>query len=99
MENNDSNTRSAAEASTERDNTFNTLAWLVEGATGLIGELRHTDLGLPADFWVHAKMARKESLLALRAVLDDLIVRSDSQAQKEAETQQRRKRRGGINVD
>ena len=71
----------------------------MEGATGFIEELRHNDLGLPEDFWVHAYAARKESLLALRAVLDDLIARSESQVQQEQEKQQRRERRGGINVD
>jgi hypothetical protein len=91
--------KSERQSSAERANAFNALAWLVEGATGLIEELHHSDLGLPEDFWVHATAARKESLLALRAVLDDLIERSESQAQKEQEKQQRRERRGGINVD
>ncbi|CAN5393534.1 hypothetical protein BH10CHL1_BH10CHL1_12570 [soil metagenome] len=85
--------------SVERENAFNALAWLIEGATGVIEELRHNDLGLSETFWVHATAARKESLLALRAALDDLIERTDSQAQKEEEKQQRRERRGDINVD
>ncbi|MFN8491701.1 MAG: hypothetical protein U0350_29145 [Caldilineaceae bacterium] len=83
----------------ERENAFNALAWLLEGATGLIEELRHNDLGLPEDFWVHAYAARKESLLALRAILDDMIEQSESQVKKEEEKQKRRDRRGGINVD
>src|SRR5690242_17474069 len=61
----------------ERENAFNALAWLLEGATGLVEELRHNDLGLPEDFWVHAYAARKESLLALRAILDDMIEQSE----------------------
>lgn len=85
--------------SAEREHAFNALAWLVEGATGLLEELRHNDLGLPEDFWVHAYAARKEGLLAVRAVLDDLIARTESQGIQETEKQQRRERRGGINID
>jgi len=85
--------------SAEREQAFNALAWLVEGATGLLEELRHNDLGLSEDFWVHAYAARKESLLAVRAVLDDLIARTESQGVEETEKQQRRERRGGINID
>ncbi len=85
--------------SAEREHAFNALAWLVEGATGLLEELRHNDLGLPEDFWVHAYAARKEGLLAVRAVLDDLIARTESQGVQETEKQQRRERRGGINID
>lgn len=91
--------KSPRQPSAERENAFNALAWLIEGATGVIEELRHNDLGLSEAFWVHAKAARKESLLALRAALDDLIERSESQTQKAEEKQQRRERRGGINVD
>ena len=85
--------------SAEREHAFNAMAWLVEGATGLLEELRHNDLGLPEDFWVHAYAARKEGLLAVRAVLDDLIARTESQGIQETEKQQRRERRGGINID
>jgi hypothetical protein len=85
--------------SADRPNAFNALAWLLEGATGFYEELRHSDLGLPEEFWVHAYAARKESLLALRAILDDLIARSESQAQQEQERQQRRERRGGIDIE
>lgn len=83
----------------DRPNAFNTVAWLLEGATGLFEEARHNDLGLPEAFWVHAYAARREALLALRAVLDDLIERSDSHAQQEQARQQRRERRGGIEIE
>ena len=83
----------------DRPNSFNALAWLLEGATGLIEEMRHNDLGLPEDFWVHAYAARRESLLALRAVLDDLIEKSESAQRQEEEKQKRRERRGGIEID
>lgn len=83
----------------ERPNAFNTLAWLVEGATGLLEELRHSDLGLSQAFWTHAYAARRESLLALRAVLDDLIAQSESQGRQEQERQERRDRRGGVEIE
>lgn len=83
----------------DRPNAFNAVAWLLEGATGLFEEARHNDLGLPEAFWVHAYAARKEALLAVRAVLDDLIERSENQVQQEEQRQQRRERRGGINIE
>lgn len=82
----------------ERPASFNLLAWLVEGATGLLEEVRHNDLGLSEQFWVHAYAARRETLLALRAALDDLIAYTESEAQQEKERQQRRQRRGSIDI-
>ncbi|MBE2239343.1 MAG: hypothetical protein IAE81_16255 [Caldilineaceae bacterium] len=82
----------------EREGAFNALMWLLDGATGLIEEMRHNDLGLPEDFWVHAYAARKESLMALRAVLDDWI--DEDQPTPPADARQKRQeRRGGINID
>lgn len=89
-------TRKPAE---DRDSAFNSLAWLLEGATGLLEELRHNDLGLSEEFWVHAYAARREGLLALRAVLDDLIERGAQEARQEAERRQRRERRGNIDIE
>jgi hypothetical protein len=83
----------------DRPNAFHALAWLLEGATGLFEEVRHNDLGLPEEFWVHAYAARRETLFALRAVLDELIRRSESQTRQEQERQQRRERRGDIKID
>lgn len=83
----------------DRENSFNSLAWLLEGATGLFEELRHNDLGLPEEFWVHAYAARRESLLALRAVLDDMIEKSSQEAKRQEDRQKRRERRGSINID
>jgi hypothetical protein len=57
----------------KREGAFNALLWLLDGATGAVEELRHNDLGLSEDFWVHAAAARKETLMALRAVLNDWI--------------------------
>jgi|GEM_PF-848558 len=83
----------------ERENAFNAAAWLLEGATGLMEELQHNDLGLSEEFWTHAYAARQETLLALRAALDDLIERSSADRQKQAERAKRRQRRGGIDIE
>ena len=82
----------------ERRDSFDLAAWLLEGATGLFEEARHRDLGLSPAFWQHAKAARRETLLALRAVLDELIEKSERQDQAEAERQQRHQRRGSIKI-
>ena len=83
----------------EREQAFNSVVWLIEGATGLMEELRHNDLGLSEDFWVHAYAARREGLLAMRAALDEMIERTEMETVKEREREKRRERRGGINVD
>ena len=83
----------------ERENAFNVVAWLLEGASGLMEELQHNDLGLSEEFWTHAYAARQETLLALRAALDDLIARSASEREKQAERAKRRQRRGGIDIE
>ncbi|HHY57814.1 MAG TPA: hypothetical protein GYA08_20515 [Chloroflexi bacterium] len=81
----------------EREGAFNALLWLLDGATGIVEELRHNDLGLPEDFWVHAVAARKETLMALRAILDDWIDEEhDAPAPPKSEPP---KRRGGIDID
>ena len=82
----------------ERDDTaFNVWMWLIEGATGVVEEVRHNDLGLSEDFWVHAAAARREGLLAVRAIIDQMV---DEDVQQEEKTrEERRSRRGGIQVD
>lgn len=85
--------------SAEREDAFNALAWMIEGAAGVIDELRHNDLGLSEDFWVHAYAARRESLLALRAVIDELIAKAESAEQAKDDRQKRRDRRGGIDIE
>ena len=89
--------QSARRPSSERDAAFNVWLWLIEGATGVLEEVRHNDLGLSEDFWVHAGAARRESLLAMRAILDQMT--DGDEAQQPAERGQRRARRGGIQVD
>jgi len=83
----------------ERENAFNALAWLLEGATGLVEELRHNDLGLSEEFWIHFYAARRESLLAARALVDCLLEKTEQEARKAEEQAQRRARRGDIKVE
>ena len=78
--------------------TFNIAAWLFEGATGISSELKRSDLCLSKDFWEHSAAAQKEGLLAIRALLDQLIERSDDAASSQAEQEKRRSRRGNISV-
>jgi hypothetical protein len=85
--------------SSERENAFNAMAWMLEGATGLLEEFRHNDLGLSEEFWVHASAARREGLLAMRAAIDSLLEKTDAAEAALQEQQQRRERRGGIDID
>ena len=89
-----SSPRPAAERS---DTAFNVWMWLIEGATGVVEEVRHNDLGLSEDFWVHAAAARREGLLAVRAIIDQMV--DEEEEQEEDAREQRRARRGGIQVD
>ena len=81
----------------DREASFNVWVWLLEGATGAAEELRHNDLGLSEDFWVHAAAARREGLLAVRAIIDQMV--DEEVKQEEKERDERRSRRGGIQVD
>jgi hypothetical protein len=83
----------------DREDSFNPLAWLIEGATGFVEEMRHNDLGLSEEFWVHAAAARREGLLAARALLDQFLEETQQQQTAARERQARQSRRGGINVD
>jgi hypothetical protein len=85
--------------SEDRPHAFNAVAWLLEGATGLVEELRHNDLGLSETFWKHAYAARTESLLALRALLDDLIAYSEGCTPQDQDRQQRQARRGDVKIE
>ncbi len=82
----------------ERESAFNALMWMLDGATGMIEELRHNDLGLPEDFWVHAYAARREGLMALRAILTDWID-EDAPSSTPPTSENPPKRRGGIDID
>ena len=82
-----------------RESAFHALLWVLDGATGLVEELRHNDLGLPEAFWMHAYAARREGLLALRSLLDDLIDEAPAPSSTEATPEQPSQRRGGIQID
>jgi hypothetical protein len=86
-------------SSEARANAFNTLAWMMEGATGLVEELRHSDLGLSEEFWVHLYAMRREGLLAARAAIDSLLERTEKESQEAQEKAERQARRGGINIE
>ena len=81
-----------------RPGAFNVLAWLVEGASGLVEEARHNDLGLKEEFWIHFYAAQREGLLAARALLDSVLERVDKDAAQAERSEQQRARRGGIDV-
>ena len=93
------NPRSTRRPAADRPGSFDMTAWLVEGATGMLEELRHSDLGLSEEFWVHLYAARRESLLAARALINTLLVKLEQDAQKAEESEQRRARRGGVKID
>ena len=83
----------------ERENTFNLAFWFIEGVTGMLNEANQSDLGLSEEFWVHFYATRRESLLTARALIDTLLDRLDAEANKTHEQQQRRTRRGGVDID
>ncbi|MEZ4658575.1 MAG: hypothetical protein R2911_13470 [Caldilineaceae bacterium] len=83
----------------ERADAFNVMAWLAEGAVGVVKELRHNDLGLPQEFWTHAYAARRESLLAARSFLEHLTTCTNQLARKQSERQAREEESGNINID
>jgi hypothetical protein len=81
----------------EREDAFDVGAWLVQGFVGLSEELRHSDLGLPEDFWVHAYAARREALLAARALVDAAL---ETCADEEKTTQKKKpSQRGQVSID
>jgi hypothetical protein len=83
----------------DRENAFHLLAWIAEGASGLVEELRHNDLGLSEEFWIHLYAARRESLLTARAFVNSLLAKFESDAQKAQEREKRQERRGGVSID
>ena len=95
----DSSAESPRRAKTERENAFDVGRWLLQGLTGLSEELRHNDLGLPEDFWVHAYAARKEALLAAKALVDAAL--ENCAAEKAAHSEEKKKppQRGQVSID
>jgi len=86
-------------AKSERPDAFNATLWLIEGVGGFLDEIQHNDLGLPEEFWTHAYAARKEGLLAARALIDHAIQRSDEELAKAAQQEEKQARRGGVDID
>jgi hypothetical protein len=66
---------------------------------GIIEELRHNDLGLPAEFWSHAYAAQREGLLAAQTLLGHLAECSEKKAGARAKNSQSTARRGSIQVE
>jgi hypothetical protein len=83
----------------EREYAFHPLAWLADGASGLVEELRHNDLGLSQEFWRHFYAAQRETLLAARAFFSSLLDQSEEETRKAQEQAQRRERRGGVAIE
>lgn len=88
----------ARRPASEREGSFSALGWVLDGATGLIGEIRHNDLGLSEEFWVHAYAARREGILAVQAALNS-ILSSASGDTVGSERRSRQNRRGTIEID
>lgn len=89
----------ARRPSSEREESFSALGWLLDGATGLIGEIRHNDLGLSEEFWVHAYAARREGILALQAALNSILSSAESGEKRGSEHRIRQERRGSIDIN
>jgi hypothetical protein len=83
----------------DRAAAFNPLIWLADGITGFIEEARHNDLGLSEEFWTHVYAVRRESLLAAQALIESLLEQTEGQAGKEQESEPRRARRGGVDIE
>lgn len=82
---------------TERAQPFTFSSWLLEGMVGLSEELRHNDLGLPPAFWTHAHAARREGLLACRALVDAALARCEADAARQKE--EPASQRGRVDID
>jgi hypothetical protein len=72
---------------------------LLDGATGVMEEVRHSDLGLSEEFWVHYYAMRREGLLAARAAIDSMLAQTEQESRKTQEKQARKQRRGGVAVE
>ena len=82
---------------TERAHAFTFSTWLLEGVVGLCEELQHNDLSLPQNFWTHAYAARREALLAARALIDAAITRCKTDASQREE--QSSAQRGRVDIE
>lgn len=83
----------------KRAASFNPIAWVADGLTGAIEEVRHNDLGLSEEFWTHLYAVRRESLLTAQALVESLIARLESKGDQQEDRKQRRERRGSVDID
>ena len=83
----------------ERENAFDVGAWLLQGLAGLSEELRHNDLGLPEDFWTHAYAARREALLAARALVDAALENCADEKAAQDGGKKKPPQRGQVSID
>jgi hypothetical protein len=90
---------STRRARTERENAFDVGSWLLQGLAGLSEELRHNDLGLPEDFWTHAYAARKEALLAAKALVDAALESCNEEKATQDEKKKKPPQRGQVSID
>ncbi len=82
-----------------RSASFSPLAWMADGVTGAIEEVRHNDLGLSQDFWKHLYAVRRESLLTAQALVESLIAKVETKAEEQEQRAKQRERRGSVNID
>lgn len=83
----------------ERKNAFDLGSWLIEGVLGIAEEVQHNDLGLSEEFWTHAYAARKEALLAARALIDTALEHCAEDDAATTKTRSARQRRGRVNIN
>lgn len=83
----------------EREDPFSVAGWLFEGAAGLIDEVRHHDLWMPEEFWVHVYAARREGKWAFQIALDEVRSQLNARRQQEIERAEREERRGDITIE
>ena len=82
-----------------RSASFNPLAWVADGVTGAIEEVKHNDLGLSQEFWKHLYAVRREGLLTAQALVESLIAKVESKSEQQNDRKKRRERRGNIDID
>jgi hypothetical protein len=85
-------------SSAERPNSFNPVAWMVDGATGVVEEVKRSDLGLSQEFWTHFYAMRREGILAARAAVESVLSRIEKSSEELQEQIERQARRGEVKI-
>ena len=83
----------------DREDAFSISSWMLQGVMGLVEEIQHNDFGLSEEFWIHAYAAQREGKMALDLALEEIQKRATAGRQAKEELEQRRERRGGIDID